>query len=90
MICFNEDDAQNGFYFFFLFVIENFFSVMKSHIQKEELVCKTALLRSIPKALDAISRQQYHNFFSGAYEREGAERYERGISTRRRTPKNYL
>lgn len=70
--------------------IENFFSVMKSHIQKEELVGRAALLRSIPKALDAISRQQYHNFFSGAYEREGAEKYERGISTRRRTPKNYL
>ena len=63
---------------------------MKSHIQKEELVGKAALLRSIPKALDAISRQQYHNFFSGAYEREGAEKYERGISTRHRTPKNYL
>ena len=57
--------------------IENFFSVMKSHIQKEELAGKAALLRSIPKALDAISRQQYHNFFSGAYEREGAEKYER-------------
>ena len=58
---------------------------MKSHIQKEELVGRAALLRSIPKALDALSRLQYHNFFSDAYEREGAEKYERGISTRRRT-----
>ena len=33
------------------------------------------------------TRQQYHNFFSGAYEREGAEKYERGISTRHRTLK---
>ena len=32
--------------------IETFFSVMKSHIQKEELIGRAALLRSIPKALE--------------------------------------
>ena len=70
--------------------IETFFRVMKSPIRKEELVGKAALLRSIPTALDASSRQQHHNFFSGAYEREGADKYERGISARHRTPKDYL
>ena len=59
---------------------------MKSHIQKEELVGKAALLRSIPKALDAKSRQQYHNFFSSAYEREGVETYERGLELQNATP----
>ena len=42
------------------------------------------------RSSDPLSRMQYHNFFSGAYEREGAEKYERGVSTRHRTPKNYL
>ena len=70
--------------------IENFFSVLKSHIQKEGLVGRRALISSVQKAILAMSRSQYRNFFKGAYERDGSEKYTKGVSTRWRTPKTYL
>tara|TARA_B110000046_G_scaffold156654_1_gene167549 strand:- start:289 stop:603 length:315 start_codon:yes stop_codon:yes gene_type:complete len=70
--------------------IENFFSVLKSHIQKDEIVGRAALLRSVRTSIGKIAPSQYRNFFRGAYERTGSEKYDRGVSTRHRSPKNYL
>ena len=70
--------------------IENFFSVLKSYIQKDEIVGRAALLRSVQTSIGKITPRQYRNFFRGAYERTGSEKYDRGVSTRHRSPKNYL
>lgn len=70
--------------------IENFFSVLKSYIQKDEIVGRAALLRSVQTSIGKITPRQYRNFFRGAYERTGSEKYDRGGSTRHRSPKNYL
>ena len=67
--------------------IENFFSVLKSYIQKDEIVGRAALLRSVQTSIGKITPRQYRNFFRGAYERTGSEKYDRGVCTRHRSPK---
>ena len=70
--------------------IENLFRVLKSHIQKDEIVGRAALLRSVRTSIGKIVPSQYRNFFRGAYERTGSGKYDRGVSTRHRSPKDDL
>jgi transposase len=67
--------------------IENFFSVLKFHMQKEKPIGREAIIRAIDNALTKITPTKYRNFFKNAYER--SKDYKRNKSTRVRPLKNY-
>lgn len=69
--------------------IENFFSVLKSHIQKERPIGRDAILETITSSLRKIPKSQYRNFFKNAFERDKALPKEKKPSTRERSPKKY-
>ena len=81
-----ESYRKKGYHRNKLFVMDNASShrnpEVKRYIERNNSLLYSVLYQHYTNAIE--------NFFSGAYEREGAEKYERGVSTRRRTPKNYL
>lgn len=70
--------------------IENFFSVMKSHIQTTGSIGWNALLSSVRCAVQQITITQYRNIISGAYTRKRGDTYKKNKSTREKVPKRYL
>ena len=70
--------------------IENFFSVMKSHIQKDRGIGWHALLSSVKAAIQKITTIQYRNIISSAYDRNDHNAYTKKKSTREKVPKQYL
>jgi transposase len=67
--------------------IENFFSVLKSHMRKEKPIGKQAILEAIKKALERIPKKHYIGFYKNAFERD--KPVEKKPSTRERLLKNY-
>jgi len=67
--------------------IENYFSMMKSKLQKLEGLTHTELKNNISKVLEKIPNEKYRNIFKGAYERP--EKYVSNKKTRK-IKKNYL
>ena len=67
--------------------IENFFSVLKSKIQKMEGLKVEDLRNNIKKALSEISTDTYKNIIKGAYERN--DKYVKTVKTKKKTPKIY-
>ena len=49
--------------------IENYFSMLKSRLQKLDGLTYDELKKNIEKVLKAIPREKYENIFKGAYER---------------------
>lgn len=68
--------------------IENFFSVLKSHMQKERAIGREAIIQAINNALKQIPKKHYRNFFLNAYARGDAPP-EKKPYTREREPKQY-
>lgn len=68
--------------------IENFFSVLKSHIQKERPIGREAIIETIRKSLQKIPKAHYRSFFKNAFERDSRPK-EKKPSTRERSPKKY-
>ena len=61
--------------------IENYFSMMKSKLQKLEGLTHTELKNNISKVLEKIPNEKYRNIFKGAYERP--EKYVSNKKTRK-------
>ena len=49
--------------------IENYFSMLKSRLQKLDGLTYDELKKNIEKVLEEIPREKYENIFKGAYER---------------------
>jgi len=67
--------------------IENYFSMLKSRLQKLDGLTHTELKNNISKVLEKIPKEKYRNIFKGAYERP--EKYVSNKKTRK-IKKNYL
>ena len=67
--------------------IENYFSMLKSRLQKTEGLKYTVLKVNIASVLRNIPKQNYENIFKGAYERP--EKYVPKNKTRKRKLKIY-
>ena len=68
--------------------IENYFSMMKSRLQKTEGLKYIDLKANIASVLRNIPKQKYENIFKGAYERP--EKYVAKNKTRKKPLKTYL
>jgi transposase len=68
--------------------IENYFSMLKSRLQKTEGLKYTDLKTNIASVLRNIPKQNYENIFKGAYERP--EKYVPKNKTRKRKLKIYM
>ena len=68
--------------------IENYFSMLKSRLQKLDGLTHVELKRNITKVIQGIPKEKYRNIVKGAYERP--EKYIRKNKTRKRPKKNYL
>ena len=69
--------------------IENFFSMLKSKLQKLEGATYEELKSNIKKVLKEIPKENYKNIISGSYDR--AKKYvKKQLSNRYKQPKNYL
>jgi len=68
--------------------IENYFSMLKSRLQKLDGLTHTELKRNITKVIRGIPKEKYRNIVKGAYERP--EKYVSKNKTRKRPKKNYL
>jgi transposase len=67
--------------------IENYFSMLKSRLQKEEGLTYEKLKENISNVIRGIPTEKYENIFKGAYNRKAT--YVKN-KTRKRTPKKYL
>jgi transposase len=67
--------------------IENYFSMLKSRLQKEEGLTYEKLKENISNVIRGIPKEKYENIFKGAYNRKAT--YVKN-KTRKRTPKKYL
>ena len=67
--------------------IENYFSILKSRLQKLEGLKYENLKENIQKVISEIPKEKYENIFKGAYERP--EKYVAKNKTRK-VKKNYL
>jgi len=67
--------------------IENYFSMLKSKLQKLDGLTHIELKNNISKVLKKIPKEKYKNIFKGAYERH--EQYVSNKKTRK-IKKNYL
>ena len=67
--------------------IENYFSMLKSRLQKLDGLTHIKLKENITKVISEIPKEKYKNIFKGAYER--AEKYVAKNKTRK-VKKNYL
>ena len=68
--------------------IENYFSMLKSRLQKLDGLTHVELKRNITKVIQGIPKEKYRNIVKGAYERP--EKYISKNKTRKRPKKNYL
>ena len=68
--------------------IENYFSMLKSRLQKLDGLTHTELKRNITKVIQGIPKEKYRNIVKRAYERP--EKYVSKNKTRKRPKKNYL
>ena len=68
--------------------IENFFSMLKSRLQKLNGLTHEKLKENIEKVIKDIPKEKYENIFKGAYNR--TEKYVKKPSNRTRKLKNYL
>ena len=68
--------------------IENYFSMLKSRLQKLEGLRYADLKRNISKVITEIPKEKYENIFKGAYVREKV--YTQRNKTRKLRKKNYL
>jgi len=68
--------------------IENYFSMLKSRLQKLEGLRYEDLKRNISKVITEIPKEKYENIFKGAYVREKV--YTQRNKTRKLRKKNYL
>ena len=68
--------------------IENYFSMLKSRLQKLDGLTHAELMRNITKVIQGIPKEKYRNIVKGAYERP--EKYISKNKTRKRPKKNYL
>ena len=68
--------------------IENYFSMLKSRLQKLDGLTHADLKRNITKVIQGIPKEKYRNIVKGAYERP--EKYVSKNKTRKRPKKNYL
>ena len=68
--------------------IENYFSMLKSRLQKLDGLNHTELKRNITKVIQGIPKEKYRNIVKGAYERP--EKYISKNKTRKQPKKNYL
>ena len=67
--------------------IENYFSMLKSRLQKLDGLTHTKLKENIENVISKIPKEKYKNIFKGAYERP--EKYISKNKTRK-VNKNYL
>ena len=67
--------------------IKNYFSMLKSRLQKEEGLTYEKLKENISNVIRGIPKEKYENIFKGAYNRKAT--YVKN-KTRKRTPKKYL
>ena len=67
--------------------IENYFSMLKSHLQKLDGLTHSELNHNITNTIRKIPQEKYKNIFNGAYERP--ETYVEKQKTRK-IKKNYL
>jgi hypothetical protein len=68
--------------------IENYFSMLKSRLQKLDGLTHTELKQNITKVIQGIPTEKYRNIVKGAY--EIPEKYISKNKTRKRPKKNYL
>ena len=68
--------------------IENYFSMLKSRLQKLDGLTHEKLKENIEKVIKDIPKEKYENIFKGAYNR--TEKYVKKPSNRTRKLKNYL
>jgi transposase len=68
--------------------IENYFSMLKSRLQKLDGLTHLELKRNITETIRKIPKEKYVNIFKGAYERP--EKYISKRKTRKNPPKIYL
>ena len=68
--------------------IENYFSMLKSRLQKLDGLTHQELKRNITETIRKIPKEKYMNIFKGAYERP--EKYVSKRKTRKNPPKKYL
>lgn len=68
--------------------IENYFSMLKSKLQKFSGVKHENLKENIVKAIQLITKEYYKNILEGAYNRK--EKYVPKNKTRKNPKKNYL
>ena len=68
--------------------IENYFSMMKSRLQKLDGLTHKELKTNIDKVVKEIPKEKYENIIKGTYNR--TEKYHKKPSNRRKTLKNYL
>jgi transposase len=68
--------------------IENYFSMLKSRLQKLDGLTHAELKRNITKVIQGIPKEKYRNIVKGAYERP--EKYISKNKTMKRPKKNYL
>ena len=68
--------------------IENYFSMLKSRLQKLDGLTHEKLKENIEKVIRDIPKEKYENIFKGAYNR--TEKYVKNPSNRTRKLKNYL
>ena len=68
--------------------IENYFSMLKSILQKLDGLTREKLKENIEKVIKDIPKEKYENIFKGAYNR--TEKYVKKPSNRTRKLKKYL
>lgn len=68
--------------------IENYFSMLKSRLQKLDGLTHEKLKENIEKVIKDIPKEKYKNIFKGAYNR--TEKYVKNPSNTTRKLKNYL
>ncbi len=68
--------------------IENYFSMLKSHLQKLDGLTHRELKNNITKTIRTIPKEKYRNIIKGAYERP--EKYVSNKNKTRKIKKNYL
>lgn len=69
-------------------VIEGYFNVLKSRLQKKKGLTYNELVNNVKDVLDEIPINIYKNLIKVAYDRN--EKYVKKSSTRKRKPKKYL
>ena len=68
--------------------IENYFSMIKSRLNKLDNLTHKELKTNIEKVIKDIPKEKYENIIKGTYNR--TKKYSKKPSNRRKTLKNYL